>query len=75
MKLKLTKKISGDTDGIIVMVEYGPEEEPKKKYIGKWNLGAVAEVTDEIGYIIMAKYHGSFTQVFDTKEKVAVETK
>lgn len=42
MKLKLTKKLSGDTDGIIVMVEYGPEEEPKKKYIGKWNLGAVA---------------------------------
>jgi hypothetical protein len=71
MLLKLQKKnTQGDTSSLVVMVEYGDEDKPKKKFIQSLNIGQTLDVPDELGYAIMGKYPKCFIQ-HATKDKVS----
>lgn len=71
MLLKLVRKnASGDTNSLVVMVEYGDDDKPKKKFIQSLNIGQTLDVPEELGYAIMGKYPKCFMQS-QTKDKVS----
>lgn len=71
MLIKLVKKnAQGDNQPLVVMVEHGDEDKPKKKYIQSINVGAAIDVPDDLGYAIMGKYPKCFMQL-SSKDKVA----
>jgi hypothetical protein len=76
MLLKLVRKnVAGDTNALVVMVEYGEDDQPKKKYIQSINVGAALDVSEELGYAIMGKYPKCFMQLSTKEKSSAAEVK
>jgi hypothetical protein len=76
MLLKLVKKnIAGDNNALVVMVEYGDEDKPKKKYIQSCNVGQALDVPEELGYAIMGKYPKCFIMLSTKEKSSAAEVK
>lgn len=76
MLLKLVRKnITGDTNALVVMVEHGDDDKPKKKWIQSINIGAAIDVPDDLGYAIMGKYPKCFMQLATKDRTSAAEVK
>jgi hypothetical protein len=76
MKLKLLKKnVQGDTNPLVVMVEYGELGKPKTKFVQSINIGQLLDVPDDLGYQILGQYPRCFQQLHNSKEHSAAEVK
>lgn len=74
MELILNSKYdSTDKDALVVMLDWETDGR-KHKYIRKVDMHETIDVSDDLGYAILAKYKGCFSMV-EQKTKIAYETK